>query len=62
MKRCHPVRMRNNLEVVDQFRASGIDFVPIPVTSDEVRAELIASMLEALDLIQLRAEAEAGEG
>ena len=41
MERCSPVEMRKNLQVVDQFRKAGIDFVAIPVMDDEHKAELI---------------------
>ncbi len=31
MKKCSPVEMRKNLEVVELLKSQGIDFVAIPV-------------------------------
>lgn len=41
MERCSPVEMRKNLEVVEQFRKAGIDFVSIPVRNDDHKKELL---------------------
>ena len=42
MNKCSPVEMRKNLEVVEQFKKHGIDFVAIPVKSQDHKNELIA--------------------
>ncbi len=41
MERCSPVEMRKNLETVDEFRKSGVDFVAIPVKNDDHKKELL---------------------
>jgi len=42
MNRCSPVEMRKNLEVVNQFKKYGIDFVAVPVKNQDHKAELIS--------------------
>ncbi len=42
MNQCSPVEMRKNLEVVEQLRKHGIDFVVIPAKDDEHKKQLIA--------------------
>ncbi len=49
MNRCSPVDMRNNLEVVQILKDIGIDFVPVPVSSKEQKAELVALLWERLE-------------
>lgn len=41
MQQCDPVEMRKNLEVVEQFRKIGIDFVAIPVKNGDHKNEMI---------------------
>lgn len=48
MDKCSPVEMRKNLEVVDQFKRHGIDFVAIPARDDDHKNELIAQRYEIL--------------
>lgn len=42
MNQCSPAEMRKNLEVVEQLRKHGIDFVVIPVKDAEHKKQLIA--------------------
>ena len=42
MKKCDPMEMRKNLEVVEVLKNAGIDFVPIPVKNQEHKEELVA--------------------
>lgn len=49
MKKCSPVEMRKNLVIVDQLRMAGIDFVPVPVKSQEHKYELIVLVQNAFE-------------
>lgn len=49
MDRCSPVEMRKNLVVVEQFKKYGIDFVAVPVRSQDHKNELIALCNEVLE-------------
>ena len=49
MSRCNPIEMRKNLQVVNELRKAGIDFVPIPVRGN--KAELIKVMADTLDAL-----------
>lgn len=51
MKRCSPVKMRQNLLVVDQFKKAGIDFVAVPVKDADHKNEMIAYGNEVLEEI-----------
>ena len=42
MNKCSPVEMRKSLQIVEQFKQHGIDFVPIPVKSEDHKIELIS--------------------
>lgn len=48
MDKCSPVEMRKNLEVVNLFARTGIDFVPIPAKNKEHKQELIKKMQEIM--------------
>lgn len=41
MERCSPIEMRKNLQVVEQFKKAGIDFVAIPALNKTHKNELI---------------------
>lgn len=41
MNRCNPVEMRKNLKIVALYIEAGIDFVPVPVRSQDHKKELI---------------------
>jgi hypothetical protein len=49
MVRCSPVDMRKNLEVVEQFKRYGIDFVAVPVRNGDHKNELIELGGEVLE-------------
>ena len=49
MNRCSPAEMRKNLDVVEQFKQAGIDFVPMPVKDDAHKANLIMQGEAILD-------------
>lgn len=51
MNKCSPVEMRKNLEVVDQFKQVGIDFVAIPVMNESHKNEMIAMGNEIFEKI-----------
>jgi hypothetical protein len=56
MERCSPVEMRKNLQVVEQFKKNGIDFVAIPVRDAFHKNELIAQGNEVLESLVKSAE------
>jgi len=58
IERCSPVEMRKNLEVVDELRKAGIDFVPIPVRDQDHKNELIALGNEVLSKMAINADKE----
>lgn len=41
MERCSPVEMRKNLEMVEQFKKAGIDFVAIPARDMDHKNQLV---------------------
>jgi hypothetical protein len=51
-KMCSPVEMRKNLILVDALRKSGMDFVAIPVLSDEHKEELLKQVKTNLSKIE----------
>ena len=56
MNRCSPAEMRKNLQVVEQFKKYGIDFVAVPVRDEDHKNELIALGNEVLE--EMAAEGE----
>lgn len=44
MKRCDPVEMKRNMQLVKLFEDHKIDFVPIPVSGQEQKSELVCQM------------------
>ena len=44
MNKCNPETMRKNVELVETFRSAGIDFVPVPVISDEHKEQLVLQL------------------
>lgn len=51
MDKCSPVEMRKNLEVVEQFKRVGIDFVAVPVMNESHKNEMIAMGNEIFEKI-----------
>lgn len=49
IERCSPVEMRKNLQVVEQFKQLGIDFVAIPVRDNDHKKALVALSIEVLE-------------
>ena len=41
MEMCSPVEMRKNLVIVETFKRCGVDFVAVPVRSEDHKNELI---------------------
>lgn len=56
MEKANPVEMRKALEVVQGLKAGGILFVPIPVTGEKDKAELLNELDRRLDLLMRQAE------
>lgn len=59
MKRASPVEMRRAMEIVDEFRRSGILFVAVPVLNENDRRRL--SWLAGARLEKIIPEIEDGE-
>ena len=57
MNQCSPVEMRKNLEVVEQFKKVGIDFVAVPVLNEGHKERLIDLQQSHLEVLINRAEA-----
>ena len=60
MNRASPVDIRNALAVVNTLVNAGIDFVPVPVLSDEDKAILVRDV--QMRLSQIENESEVNNG
>lgn len=58
MNQCSPVEMRKNLEIVDQFRKIGLDFVAVPALNQEHKERLIQLQKHHFETLINRAEKE----
>lgn len=52
LQRASPKDLRNALELVHHLKTQGIDFVPIPVTSQEQKQELFKMFENALQELE----------
>ena len=52
MKRAHPTTLRKSLLMAQAFAKGGIDFVPMPVLSEEDKAKLVEEIQRRLDEIE----------
>lgn len=59
MNMCSPVEMRKNLDVVEQLRSAGIDFVAVPAKDPLHKQQLIAQHQSVLT--EMIREAEENE-
>lgn len=55
IQRASPKDLRKSLELVNQLKMSGIDFVPVPVTSQEQKKELLIMFEKALQELEKKA-------
>lgn len=55
IQRASPKDLRTALELVHQLKMSGIDFVPVPVTSQEQKKELLIMFEKALQELEKKA-------
>lgn len=60
MNRASPVDLRNALEIAENLVKAGIDFVPVPVLSDEDKAILARDV--QMRLAQIKNESEVNNG
>lgn len=49
MKPCDPVRMRQNLEMVETLRRANVDFIPMPIRDEAHRVQLSLEAKKVLD-------------
>ena len=52
MNRAHPTDLRKALEIANALMKAGIDFVPVPVLSDEDKAILVRDVQMRLEQIE----------
>jgi hypothetical protein len=52
MNRAHPATLRKSLLMAQAFAKGGIDFVPMPVLSEEDKAKWVAEVQRRLDEIE----------
>lgn len=60
MSKASPIDIRNALAVVNTLVNAGIDFVPVPVLSDEDKAILVRDV--QMRLAQIKNESEVNNG
>ncbi len=59
LERCSPIEMRKALTMADAFKQAGVDFVPVPVFSQDQKDELLLLMSARVnDLETLQREGE----
>jgi len=52
MNRSNPSQIRKSLELANQLKIAGIEFIPIPVLNDGDRMELLTQLNEKLDKME----------
>jgi hypothetical protein len=57
IERASPAKLRKALELANLFVKMGVNFVPVPVASDEEQQELVAQALDKLAEMEKVAEA-----
>jgi hypothetical protein len=60
LERASPVQLRKALELANLFVKMGVNFVPVPVASDEEQHELVSQALDKL--AELEKAADEAEG
>lgn len=56
LKRASPAQLRKALEMANLFVKGGINFVPMPVGSEEEHAALLRQAMRKLDVMEGQAE------
>jgi len=59
MNRSNPAQIRKSLELANQLKIVGIEFIPIPVLNDNDRVQLLSQLNEKLDVIEKAAHNKA---
>lgn len=62
LERASPVQLRKALELANLFVKMGVNFVPVPVASDEEQAELVAQAMAKLEVMEQQAEGSESNG
>ena len=63
--KCSAIEMSESLSMVDLFKSSGIEFIPVPVSSTVSRdtlKRLAGQQLDQLELDAMKLEGEQSEG
>jgi methionine synthase II (cobalamin-independent) len=53
MKRASPINVRKSLEMVELFKNAGIDFIPVPVATEEERKAMIEMAMSKLEDVDI---------
>lgn len=52
MERASPINVRKSLEMVELFKSAGIDFIPVPVATEEERNAMIEMAMSKLEDVE----------
>jgi hypothetical protein len=61
LERASPVQIRKALELANLFVKMGVNFVPVPVASDDEQQKLVAQALDKLAEMEKVVEAPASQ-
>ena len=61
MEKCNPTTMRDNLILVEALKQACIDFVPIPVLSEEEKKYYIDIFNQKLEQVSKLVQEDAGQ-
>lgn len=62
LNRASPAQLRKALELANLFVKMGVNFVPVPVISDEEQEELVWQALDKLATMERQAEGSESNG
>ena len=62
LERASPIQLRKALELANLFVKMGVNFVPVPVASNEEQAELVAQAMAKLEVMEQQAEGSESNG
>ena len=62
LERASPAQLRKALELANLFVKMGVNFVPVPVASDEEQDELVSQAMAKLQVMEQKAEGSESNG